>query len=92
MIGMGIVSWILVGIIAGILAKVILPGRDPGGLLLTPLIGMAGAIVGGFVFRLLGGIGATGFNPWSILVATVGALLLLAVYRLFAGRKTQSEP
>lgn len=88
MIGMGIFSWIVVGIIAGILAKVILPGRDPGGFLLTPLIGMGGAIVGGLVFRLLGGVGATGFNPWSIVVATVGALILLFVYRLFAGRKT----
>jgi uncharacterized membrane protein YeaQ/YmgE (transglycosylase-associated protein family) len=85
---MGIVSWIVVGIIAGILAKVILPGRDPGGFFLTPIIGMGGAIVGGIVFRLLGGVGATGFNPWSILVATVGALILLFVYRLFAGRKT----
>ena len=88
MVGMGIVSWILVGIIAGIIAKVVLPGRDPGGFLLTPLIGMGGAIVGGIVFRLLGGVGATGFNPWSILVATVGAMILLFVYRLFAGRKT----
>lgn len=88
MIGMGIFSWILVGIIAGILAKVILPGRDPGGLLLTPLIGMGGAIVGGFVFRFIGGVGAQGFSLWSILVATVGAIILLFVYRLFAGRKT----
>lgn len=88
MVGMGIVSWILVGIIAGILAKILLPGRDPGGFLLTPLIGMAGAVVGGFVFRILGGVGATGFNPWSILVATVGAMILLFVYRLFAGRRT----
>ncbi|CAN5826207.1 GlsB/YeaQ/YmgE family stress response membrane protein [soil metagenome] len=87
MIGMGIVTWIVIGIIAGILAKLLLPGRDPGGFLLTPVIGMAGAIVGGFLFRLLGGIGTTGFNPWSILVATVGAMILLAVYRLFAGRK-----
>lgn len=84
---MGIVTWIVIGIIAGILAKLLLPGRDPGGFLLTPVIGMAGAIVGGFLFRLLGGIGTTGFNPWSILVATVGAMILLAVYRLFAGRK-----
>ena len=88
MVGMGIVSWVVVGIIAGILAKVILPGRDPGGFLLTPLIGMGGAFVGGFVFRLLGGVGTTGFNPWSILVATVGAIILLFVYRLFAGRRS----
>ncbi|CAN5646929.1 GlsB/YeaQ/YmgE family stress response membrane protein [soil metagenome] len=82
------ISWILVGIIAGILAKVILPGRDPGGLLLTPIVGMGGAFVGGIVFGLIGGAGFTGFNLWSILVATVGAVILLFVYRLFAGRKT----
>ena len=85
---LAILSWIVVGTIAGILAKVILPGRDPGGFLLTPLIGIAGGFIGGFVFRLVGGVGFTGFNPWSILVATVGAIILLFVYRLFVGRKT----
>jgi uncharacterized membrane protein YeaQ/YmgE (transglycosylase-associated protein family) len=84
---MGIVSWILVGIIAGSLAKLVLPGRDPGGFLITPLIGMAGAIVGGFVIRVLGGVGTTGFNVWSILVATLGAVILLALYRALAGRR-----
>ncbi len=88
MFGMSVVSWILVGVIAGVLAKVILPGRDPGGFLLTPLIGMAGAVVGGIVFRILGGVGATGFNLWSILVATVGAMILLALYRLFKGQRS----
>lgn len=84
---MGLVSWILVGVIAGILAKLVLPGKDPRGFLLTPLIGMAGAVVGGFVIRVLGGVGTTGFNVWSILVATLGAVILLAVYRAFAGRR-----
>ena len=87
MLGIGIFSWFIVGLIAGLLAKFILPGRDPGGFIVTVLTGMAGAIVGGFVFRILGGVGATGFNLWSILVATVGAMILLALYRLFAGRK-----
>lgn len=82
---MGIVSWILVGIIAGILARFILPGRAPGGFVVTPLVGMAGAVVGGFVIRVLGGVGATGLNVWSILVATLGAVILLAIYGLFAG-------
>jgi uncharacterized membrane protein YeaQ/YmgE (transglycosylase-associated protein family) len=81
----GILSWIVVGLIAGLLAKVILPGNDPGGLIITTVIGMVGAVVGGFVVGILGGVGATGFNVWSILVATLGALILLAVYRLFAG-------
>lgn len=82
---MGFLSWILVGIIAGILARFILPGRAPGGFVVTPLVGMAGAVVGGFVIRVLGGVGATGLNVWSILVATLGAVILLAIYGLFAG-------
>jgi uncharacterized membrane protein YeaQ/YmgE (transglycosylase-associated protein family) len=83
----GIVSWIVVGLIAGLLGKVIMPGRDPGGFLLTIVIGMIGAIVGGFVVQLLGGAGVTGFNIWSILVATLGAIILLAIFRVFASRR-----
>ena|SRR5215211_900229 len=82
----GIISWIVVGLIAGILGKLIMPGRDPGGFLLTIVIGMIGALVGGFVVQLLGGRGVTGFNIWSILVATLGAIILLALYRAFVGR------
>ena len=84
---MGIISWIVVGLIAGVLGKLIMPGRDPGGFIVTILIGMAGAVVGGFVVGLLGGTGATGFNIWSILVATLGAIILLALYRAIAGRR-----
>ena len=80
---MGIISWIIVGLIAGALGKLILPGDDPGGFIVTILIGMAGSLVGGFIVGLLGGTGVTGFNIWSILVATVGAIVLLAVYRLW---------
>ena len=83
--GIGIISWIVIGLIAGILGKLIMPGRDPGGFVLTIVIGMIGALVGGFVVQLLGGAGLTGFNIWSILVATLGAIILLALYRLFAG-------
>jgi uncharacterized membrane protein YeaQ/YmgE (transglycosylase-associated protein family) len=83
--GIGIISWIVVGLIAGVLAKLIMPGRDPGGFLLTIVIGMIGALVGGFVVQLLGGTGLTGFSLWSILVATIGSIILLAIYRLFAG-------
>jgi uncharacterized membrane protein YeaQ/YmgE (transglycosylase-associated protein family) len=83
----GIISWIIVGLIAGVLGKLIMPGRDPGGFLLTIVIGMIGALVGGFVVRLLGGTGVTGFNIWSILVATLGAIILLAIYRVFAGAR-----
>jgi len=84
---LGIISWIVVGLIAGVLGKLIMPGRDPGGFIVTILIGMAGAVVGGFVVGLLGGTGATGFNIWSILVATLGAIILLAIYRAIAGRR-----
>ncbi len=84
---MGIISWIVVGLIAGLLAKLIMPGDDPGGIIITTLIGMAGAVVGGFIVSILGGVGTTGFNIWSILVATFGAIILLAVYRLFVGQR-----
>ncbi len=83
----GIISWIVIGIIAGILGKLIMPGRDPGGFLIAVVIGMAGAVIGGFVLRLLGGVGVTGFNLWSIVVATLVAVILLAIYRLIAGRR-----
>jgi uncharacterized membrane protein YeaQ/YmgE (transglycosylase-associated protein family) len=85
--GIGIISWIVVGLIAGILGKLIMPGRDPGGFLLTIVIGMIGALVGGLIVQLLGGTGLTGFSIWSILVATLGAIILLAIYRMFAGSR-----
>jgi uncharacterized membrane protein YeaQ/YmgE (transglycosylase-associated protein family) len=80
----GLISWILVGAIAGMLAKRIVPGPDPGRFIVTVLLGMAGASVGGFVVGVLGGSGATGFNVWSVLVATLGAILLLYIYGLIA--------
>ena len=85
---MGILAWIVVGLIAGALAKLIMPGDDPGGIIVTILIGIVGAFVGGFVVNLLGGAGVSGFNIWSILVATLGAIILLAIYRLVAPRIT----
>ncbi len=81
---MGIVSWVVVGLIAGLLAKWFMPGTGPGGLIVTVLIGMAGASIGGFIVRLFGGAGATGFNVLTILVATLGAITLLFVYGLIA--------
>lgn len=80
---MGIVAWILVGLIAGVLAKIAMPGPDPGGIIVTIVIGIAGAFLGGFILNgLLGGSGASGFNLSSILVATLGSIILLAIYRL----------
>jgi uncharacterized membrane protein YeaQ/YmgE (transglycosylase-associated protein family) len=78
---MGILSWIVMGLIVGWLAKAILPGKDPGGMIVTMLIGIAGAFVGGFVGSFLGFGPVTGINPGSILVATGGAVLLLILYR-----------
>lgn len=81
---MGILSWIILGLIAGAIAKYIHPGPDPGGWIASLIIGVVGAMVGGFVFNLVGLSGASGINLWSIIVATVGAVICLALYRKFA--------
>ena len=78
---MGILSWILMGLIVGALAKFIMPGKDPGGLVITVLLGIGGAFVGGFIGSLLGLGSFTGFNLGSIVLATGGALLLLWGHR-----------
>jgi uncharacterized membrane protein YeaQ/YmgE (transglycosylase-associated protein family) len=78
---MGFLSWILLGLVVGVLAKWILPGKDPGGLVVTILIGIAGAVVGGYLATLLGLGAVTGFNLGSLAIAVVGAILLLLVYR-----------
>lgn len=84
---MGILAWIIVGLVAGILAKIAMPGPDPGGIILTVVIGIAGAIVGGLIVNaILGRPGVTGFDLPTVLVATLGAVLLLAVYRFVTRR------
>ncbi len=85
---MGLISWIVVGAIAGLLAKRIVPGPDPGRSMITVLLGMAGASVGGLLVGILSGSGAAGFNVWSVLAATLGALILLYLYGLTARRTT----
>ena len=88
---MGILSWIVVGLVAGVIAKLLLPGRDPGGCIITMLIGIAGAILGGFLVGLfVGGNVVTGVNVTTILVAVVGAIILLLLYRLLLGRRASS--
>ncbi|CAN5521194.1 MAG: GlsB/YeaQ/YmgE family stress response membrane protein [Actinomycetota bacterium] len=82
---MGIIVWILIGLIAGALAKWIMPGPDPGGIIVTILIGIAGAFVGGFIMQSILGFGTGGFI-WTVLVATLGAIVLLAVYRMITRR------
>jgi uncharacterized membrane protein YeaQ/YmgE (transglycosylase-associated protein family) len=78
---MGILSWIIIGLIAGAIAKAIHPGADPGGFIVTILIGIAGAVVGGWIFSLLGYGKVDGFDIGSLFIAIVGAVLLLFIYR-----------
>lgn len=78
---MGILSWILLGLVAGALAKFIMPGKDPGGCLVTIIIGIVGAMLGGFIASLLGLGTVQSFDLGGILIATGGALLLLIGYR-----------
>lgn len=79
---MGILSWIVFGLIAGIVAKWIMPGKDPGGFIITILLGIAGAFVGGWLGSLVG-MGSMGsFSLGSFVTAIVGALVLLALYRM----------
>jgi len=78
---MGILSWLLLGLIVGALGKWIMPGKDPGGILVTMAIGIAGAVVGGFIGSLLGLGGVSGFDIKSLALATGGAVLLLWGYR-----------
>jgi uncharacterized membrane protein YeaQ/YmgE (transglycosylase-associated protein family) len=84
---MGCLSWIVFGLIAGLLAKMLTPGRDPGGFLVTILIGIAGASVGGWIGTLLGFGSVRGFNLPSLGIAIVGAVVVLLVYRLVTGKK-----
>jgi len=82
---MGFLSWILLGLVVGVLAKWILPGRDPGGLIVTILLGIMGAVVGGYLATLLGLGAVTGFNLGSLAIAIAGAILVLLVHRKIRG-------
>ena len=84
---MGILSWIVMGLIVGALAKWIMPGPDPGGCIVTTLIGIAGAFVGGVIGSLLGLGPVSSFSIGNILIATGGALLLLFLYRQVVKRR-----
>ena len=78
---MGALVWIAMGLLVGIIAKLILPGKDPGGIIITICIGMAGAFVGGFIGNILGLGSVTGFNAVSLGLAIAGAIVLLLIYR-----------
>ena len=82
---MGILGWILFGLVIGALAKLVMPGKDPGGIIVTILLGIAGALVGGFLGQALG-LYETG-EPAGWVGAFLGAILLLFLYRMVAGRR-----
>lgn len=86
---MGIIGWILLGLLAGIIAKALMPGRDPGGCILTILIGIAGALLGGWLGKVIFDVDSVdGFFELSTWIAAiVGSLILLTIYRLVAGRR-----
>ena len=84
---MGILSWIVLGLIVGALAKFLMPGKDPGGFIVTTIIGILGAVVGGFISTQLGFGSFSGFNLASIAIAVGGAMLLLILYRVIMGKK-----
>lgn len=82
---MGILTWILFGLVVGIIAKFLMPGRDPGGFIITILLGIAGAMLGGFIGKSMGFYGPNEAAGW--LVSILGAILLLVIYRMMAGRR-----
>ncbi|MFF5703609.1 GlsB/YeaQ/YmgE family stress response membrane protein [Streptomyces sp. NPDC012794] len=83
---MGIIAWILIGLLAGIIAKMLMPGKDPGGIIVTLLIGIAGALLGGWLGKVIFGVDSVdGFFELSTWIAAiVGSLILLVVFRLFS--------
>jgi uncharacterized membrane protein YeaQ/YmgE (transglycosylase-associated protein family) len=83
---MGFISWIVFGLVAGLIAKFLMPGRDPGGFIITILLGIVGAVIGGFIGNALGFGGVSGFNIHSFIVAVLGALILLFAYRAIKAR------
>jgi uncharacterized membrane protein YeaQ/YmgE (transglycosylase-associated protein family) len=83
---MNILAWIVLGLVAGVIAKLIVPGKDPGGFIVTILLGVAGAIVGGWVGTAAGFTPVSGFNLGGLVVAVLGAVLLLLIYRLLRKR------
>ncbi len=80
-----IIGWILFGLVVGIIAKLLMPGRDPGGFVITILLGIAGALLGGFIGRAIGLYGPG--QSAGFIMAVLGAIILLAIYRMAAGRR-----
>ena len=87
---MGWLAWIVIGAVSGWLASIVM--RSSTGLLLDIVVGIVGALIGGFLFNVIGAPGVTGFNLWSVFVAFIGAVVLLALVRLFTGRRPYTTP
>jgi uncharacterized membrane protein YeaQ/YmgE (transglycosylase-associated protein family) len=85
---MGILGWILFGLVVGVIAKLLMPGRDPGGFIVTILLGIAGAVIGGWVGRALGMYGPN--DGAGFFMALLGSIILLALYRVFARGRTRT--
>jgi uncharacterized membrane protein YeaQ/YmgE (transglycosylase-associated protein family) len=85
---MSILAWIVLGLLAGAIAKAIMPGTDPGGMIVTMVIGIVGAFIGGWIGGMLTGTGLTGFSLWSLVLAVVGAMVLLGIYRMSTRGRT----
>ena len=83
---MGVIGWIIFGLIVGIVAKFLMPGRDPGGFVITAIIGIVGALLGGYLGRAIGWYREG--DPVGFVVAVLGSIVLLALYRLMVGRRT----
>jgi uncharacterized membrane protein YeaQ/YmgE (transglycosylase-associated protein family) len=79
---MGIITWIVMGLIVGLLARFVMPGKDPGGIIITVLIGIGGSLLGGYLGTKLGLGSVAGFDLRSILIATGGAVIILILYRV----------
>ncbi|MCY0953159.1 GlsB/YeaQ/YmgE family stress response membrane protein [Streptomyces sp. H27-S2] len=84
---MGIIAWILIGLLAGFIAKALMPGKDPGGIIITMLIGIAGGLLGGWLGKVIFGVDSIdGFFDLSTWIAAIiGSVILLVVYRLVTG-------
>jgi uncharacterized membrane protein YeaQ/YmgE (transglycosylase-associated protein family) len=86
--GMGLIAWIVLGLIAGAIAKFLTPGKDPGGCVITIIIGIVGALLGGFLSTLLGFGGLSGDLDWrSLVIAVLGSVLLLIIWKMLRGRR-----
>jgi len=79
---MGILSWIILGLVVGVIAKFLMPGKDPGGIFITIILGIAGAIGGGFISSAIGFGEVTGFDLRSLIIAVGGSIILLTIYRV----------